>query len=469
MEIEGGWQIAGMNILYVNDNSDIKNGSSAALVNIVKGLDRDNYIPFVCLPHDGPLNAELKRLGVKTFTGNWQHLWFPSAKAFYTHLKGINNRIAMIGDVVKDNNIDLIHCNSIFALEGIFTALLRSRPSIMHVHMPLTTKLPFSEYFPLSPEGLGSIISMTSEMVVTVSKEMKAALSSFIREDVIDVVYNGIDTEEHSDAGLYTTKTVRDELGIPCDIPLICSVGRIIERKGFEEYVAAADIVLKNRPAAHFILVGPEEDEALGKRLKMDVTKYGINKNFHFLGPRQDVRLMLKEIDIFVCASRWEGHPMVCLEAMVSGKPVVAAEWGSASEVLTNGETAIIVEPRKPEDIAEGIIKLIDNPEMARQMGARGRKDVEEKFSCSSVAHNFQTLYSMLMSKKRKDDGKRLKLEIALNLLSNIGELAVRHDECEQRLRQLEGFMAMLKDNFIYRGAKKARRIFSFISAGKVG
>jgi glycosyltransferase involved in cell wall biosynthesis len=449
-----------INVLYVNDNSSLLNGSSNALISILKGLDREKFCPYVSIPNSGPLVDELTNIKVKTFIGDWNYLWIPTQKAYYKYVSGIKERVAYFEKIIRENKIDILHCNSIFAIEGLFASYKSQCHSLLHVHVPLDTKLPLSDFFSIDPITFGSLIQTIAERIVVVSKEMRDSAESFINPEIIDVIYNGIDTDLFHSKVSSSQVGIREELNIEKDVPLICSVGRLIARKGFDDYIHAASIVLEKVPDAQFILIGPEEDKSLAVTLKDKVKDLSIGESFHFLGPRQDVPAILNQIDLFVCTSLWEGHPIVCLEAMAAGKPVIATDWGSTGEVLTDGETALIVEPGNPAQITQRIIQLLENPDIKKKLAKNGFENVQTRFSSKACATSFQNLYHNLIKSEPNNESRLHCLEFVLNAFSEIGELGFRSLEHDWRLKQLERFVSNVKENVFFRCAKKVYKSF---------
>jgi glycosyltransferase involved in cell wall biosynthesis len=107
-------------------------------------------------------------------------------------------------------------------------------------------------------------------------------------------------------------------------------------------------------------------------------------------------------LDILVLSSQWEGLPNVVLEAMAAGKPVVATNVGACAEVVVNGETGWIVPPQNPPALAEAVLRLLKDPELAGTMGRRGRRRVEEHFTVDKMVHRTEAVYEQVLSREEK-------------------------------------------------------------------
>jgi glycosyltransferase involved in cell wall biosynthesis len=123
----------------------------------------------------------------------------------------------------------------------------------------------------------------------------------------------------------------------------------------------------------------------------------GLENRVLFLGHREDVNLLLDFMDIFILSSHSEGCAISLLEAMASGKPVIATRVGGNPELVLEGKTGFLVPPAEPEKLAERIIFLLRNEDLRVKMGDEGRKRVNEKFSLETMLKNYEELYSKVL------------------------------------------------------------------------
>jgi glycosyltransferase involved in cell wall biosynthesis len=206
------------------------------------------------------------------------------------------------------------------------------------------------------------------------------------------VLHNAIDLERFARPAL-DPSALRQQLGLPPDGPLIGTIGRLTEQKGYADLLAAAALVLRARPDARFMLVGEGDLEADLRRQARDL---GIADRVLFTGPRPDVERVLWTLELFVSSSLWEGLPTVVLESMAAGVPVVATAVTGTRETILAGETGLLVPPGDPARLAMAIQELLDRPGLARALAARARQDVE-RFSISAVAAGYRRLYEDLL------------------------------------------------------------------------
>ena len=127
----------------------------------------------------------------------------------------------------------------------------------------------------------------------------------------------------------------------------------------------------------------------------------GITDSVKFLGTRADIPRLLALCDVFVLTSHIEANPVSILEAMASGKPVVATRVGSVAESVLHGQTGYLVEPGDARQIAARVLALFDRPLEARKLGAAGREQVVSRWSLQAMVDGYQTLISELYQARR--------------------------------------------------------------------
>lgn len=161
-------------------------------------------------------------------------------------------------------------------------------------------------------------------------------------------------------------------------------VARLLEAKGIKNFVEAAEILKKKYPDARFILLGPKEKGpgAIGEAELCAWQKKGLE----YAGSTRDVLPWLTRADVVVLPSWREGVPTSLMEAMSCGRPCVATDVPGCREAIRDGATGILVPPRDSRALAEALEKLIENPDMAAQMGVNGRAAALENFDAQKVA-----------------------------------------------------------------------------------
>lgn len=184
---------------------------------------------------------------------------------------------------------------------------------------------------------------------------------------------------------------LRRRIGLPEQALLIGSAGRWSAQKDFPTFVEAASLLAATWPEAQFVLMGREVDWNNPQLARM-VRESGVAGHFHLLGERRDIGDCLAALDVFSLQSIQEGFPNVVAEAMAEGTPCVVTDVGDAA--LLVGETAAVIDPRQPAQLAAALGRLLAASPLERQaLGRQARSRIEEHFSISAVAAQYASLY----------------------------------------------------------------------------
>ena len=169
-----------------------------------------------------------------------------------------------------------------------------------------------------------------------------------------------------------------------------------ILQKGLEYFIRVANEVKKrSRLKIKFLIVGGKSKghEDYYNKLQILIKKLHLENDIIFTGRVPYLQDVLSIMNIFLMTSIAEGTPLVILEAMAMGVPVVATDVGGISEQVADGETGIIVPPRDPNAISKSVIYLLEHPEERGRMGKKGRERVKKMFSLERCVEEHRKLY----------------------------------------------------------------------------
>lgn len=169
----------------------------------------------------------------------------------------------------------------------------------------------------------------------------------------------------------------RHVLGLPDDAVVIGTVGRLDYQKAPEHFVAAIAALRTDRPRAHGVWIG---SGPLLHQVRDQISALGLEDHVLLAGERRDVTDLLPAFDIFAMSSRYEGLPCAVVEAMRCGVPVVVTAVNSVPDLVLPGETGILVPPGRPRELASALAGVLDEPEWAAAMVARGRERAADAF-----------------------------------------------------------------------------------------
>ncbi len=217
-----------------------------------------------------------------------------------------------------------------------------------------------------------------------------------IKPEKLLTICNGIDVARYGITLSAEERTALcHELGVPETAVIVTQVARLHLLKGHQYLLQAIPDIVSVVPDAHFVLVG---EGALRTQIEAGIREAGLDKWVHLLGMRQDIPQILSISNLFILPSLGEGMPNSILEAMAAGLPVVASNVGGNPEVVVDGETGILVAAAEPAPLADGILKILQNPDLAVQMGLAARKRAEEIFSVDKNVSSYEQLYEQLLA-----------------------------------------------------------------------
>ena len=183
---------------------------------------------------------------------------------------------------------------------------------------------------------------------------------------------------------------IHEELWLPHGAPLVGNVAALVPHKGQKHLIDAAALVVRQVPDARFVIAGEGE---LRESLEHQIRHLKLDKHVLLAGFRPDVLSLHKAFDIFVMSSVTEGLGTSILDAMASGKPVVATTAGGIPEVVRDGETGLLVPPRDDRALADAIVRLLKDAALRDRMGAAGLSLAHARFSAERMVQETLTVY----------------------------------------------------------------------------
>ena len=192
-----------------------------------------------------------------------------------------------------------------------------------------------------------------------------------------------------------TREAVRASLGVTVDAPLVLSVGRFTEQKGHRYLLEALPRVLADIPIAVLALVG---EGPLENELRARADALGVGENVLFLGGRDDVPDLLGASDLLALSSLFEGLPLVVLEAMASGLPVVGTNTCGVRDAVQDGVTGRLVAPENPAALAAGLLEALCEPAARRRWGVAGQARFQACHRAEHMAAATSRVYEHLLA-----------------------------------------------------------------------
>jgi len=240
------------------------------------------------------------------------------------------------------------------------------------------------------------LTSRWSDIIISNSYSGKNELikKAGIAPSKILVIPNGIKKSPLS------TSFSREYFGISPKEFIVGTVGNLRKPKGHIYLLRAAVMVLERFPDTRFLIVGKGE---LKERLMAETKRLGIDNKFIFTGFIKDAVSVIRLFDIFVFPSLWEGCPVSLLEAMGEEKPCIAFSAGDIPYIIEDGKSGLLITGYSCEKLAAGIMKLIVDEDLRKDIGKNARLRVEDFFSFDEMMRRYISVYREMVALKRKN------------------------------------------------------------------
>jgi glycosyltransferase involved in cell wall biosynthesis len=355
-------------------------GAEVQLLSLAERLDRRRFQPLV-MHAPSPVMSPSLADGLRKLDIESQPVPSPLGAR---HVDGV----LRFASILRKRRVDVFHAHKTYPPAcrfGLLAAVLARCEVVISTDQLRPPSLP-----PRRQRYLLRLLSACMDAHIAVSTSMKQYLVELLkfRADKVRVIANWVDPDVF--AGASDPTDVRMELAIPANAMVIGCVARFHEQKGHLHLVTAAADLVRRHPQLHFILIG---DGVTREDIEAHVRMLNLGPHFHFLGQRDDVPALLTAIDIFALPSEYEGLPVSVLEAMSSGKPVVATAVDGTLEAIADPETGILVPPGDVAALTAALDLMIGRPEVRAAMGAAGRRRVLQNFAAEPLVRQTEALY----------------------------------------------------------------------------
>ena len=370
-------------IVYLNHGADL-GGAEISLLELLRGLDRERFEPFVVCPTEGDFVSVLRQERI------------PCQILALHRLRELDPlpylaTVEQLSGLCRTLNAALVHSNSIYASQFGNPAGIRAGiPTVCHIREWLE-----SEY------GIASFMLDVADRTVCVSNAILkryVALGGDARNAV--AIHSGIRREPWESG----CEDFRNELMIPPGSSIVSFVGRIDPNKRPHLFLRAAQRIHTVLPDVHFVLAGSSFAGHLEYRRRFDdeFMASGMASHFHRLSFRCDVGRLLAASSALAFTSRHEGFPRAVIEAMLHGVPVVATRCEALEEYMEDGHNGYLVdaetEEAAVERLAERILNVLQNgvPNDLQ----RNASQTASGFGVEAHVESMEALYSDLLGTK---------------------------------------------------------------------
>jgi alpha-maltose-1-phosphate synthase len=338
------------------------------------------------------------------------------------HLKMFHNLSRNVEMAQATPSADIVHCHTWYThLAGIFSRELLQVPLILTTHS-LETHRPWK----VEQLGNGYFLSRwlennaykTSDGIIAVSEQMRTdVIEAYgVAPEKVTVIHNGIDPEFYQPT---FDNQLLQEYGIDPEIPFVLFVGRITRQKGISQLIAAAKYF--NKDCQIVLCAGAPDTPEIAKETEDLIAELKAERDGVILIsemlPRDKIKVLYSHAHVFACPSLYEPFGIINLEAMSCETPVVGSHVGGIPEIIVEGETGYLIplesisrtnfNPAHPEafqkEFASKINLLLEDENLATQMGKAGRARVLRQFSWESIAKITYNYYQEVIARFEKE------------------------------------------------------------------
>ena len=293
--------------------------------------------------------------------------------------------IATLAGIIRGERVDIVNTHSsIDSWIGAFAAKLARVKLVRTRHLAT----------PISRNPLNFVHRMPDAIITTGEMtRQRLADHNRLQPGILESIPTGVDCEEFKPQP--RTADLRARLGLPVEATVLTKVA-VLRRLKRHDVLLETAALLRERPGLFFVLVGEgSQRQAIEERIRT----LGLDGRFKLFGHLDDIRPVLAATDILVSSSDTEGVPQSAAQAMAMAGPVVHTEVGSVGELIQDGVTGLLVPPGNPAALAKAITRFLDDPELARACGNRGREHVVANHSQEILITRVLGVYERLVAK----------------------------------------------------------------------
>jgi len=353
-------------------------GMENVIASLVRTIDKTTFrTAIACIINEGPLGAKLKGEGFNLISPVKS---LGKASFIYPGL---------LIDVIKSQNADVIHCHSGYWYRAALAGLFAGVKGVVYTEHGRTV-------FETNKERLSDkLASYGTCKIVPVSAALQIYLTDIlgVPRHKISLIENGVDTSHYN--ARPRNDLILKEMGIASSTFVMGTIARLDKVKDHHCLLKSLALIKNNFKDIKLLIIGDGPER---KKIETYIQDYNLQHEVILTGFRTDIAEVLSIMDLLVLTSLSEGTSITVLEAMASGKPVVATDVGGNSRLVMHNETGFLVPPKNPDATAACILSCISDKGMTQAMGLRGRQRVEKHFSVDHMVREYEKLYLDIMN-----------------------------------------------------------------------
>lgn len=367
-----------IHVLEVVGNA-ITGGMETSVARLIERLPAQRFGVSALCPFESPYTDELRALGAEvTITPLFDD---PSWSS-----------IQIACALIKANSVDVIHAHlpNAHLLAGL-AGRLCGKPVLATIHGRQLSSLDLEVHR-----------TSGTHIHVVCRQSYFQALGVGVHASQLHCIPHGVDTDVFTPRR-DTSGPLRRRFGIPEAARVVGFVGRLSPEKGPEVFLRAALAVREASPGTRFIVVG---DGPMRPQLQAFIEQFGLGSTVHLAGMQHAMPAVMSELDMLILSSHSEAMPLVVMEAMASGLPVIASRVGGIPDLLQHGVTGWLAQDGDYEGLASRVLDLVRDPELLAATGAQARRRAVERMSLDVTIDGISRLLTRLAQSRH--DARRI-------------------------------------------------------------
>lgn len=363
-------------ILFVTP-AFVYGGLERVILDLIAAMDRERFSPMICslYPPAPGMVPRLEAAGMPFFA--------------LDKGDGVNLRLPFqLARLFRRERVDLVNAHDIGATfyAGPAARLAGIRRVVHTDHsqvLGLTRRL----------SVFAAVLRYGTARATTVSEHLRRFLIETLHYPAgrVQVIPNGMDLSAYEKPA----RPARPEFEFTADDRVIGAIGRLTQQKGMIHLVRALPALRETHPCARLLIVGDGSQRA---ELEAEAARLGVGGRVTFAGTRDDIPDLLRLMDVFTLPSLWEGQPLVLIEAMAAGVPIVATDVGGDAEVLGGGKYGALIPAADPAALAAALRRVLDDPAASRRIAEEARAHVFAERTHTAMARKYEALFDALLN-----------------------------------------------------------------------
>jgi glycosyltransferase involved in cell wall biosynthesis len=355
-------------VLLLGDTLNL-GGTEGQFTEVACGLDRTRWDLHVsCVRAEGALRGRLEAVGLQP--------WSLGPSSFKS--PGLAVAILRLATYLRRHAVRLVHCFDFYSnIVGVSAARLARTPVVIASQRDMGDLRSRSQQSIHSMAlGLATHILVNSEAIAARLAHTRAA-----RRNRLGVIPNGVDLTRFGPGASPSNGS---------QVAKVATLANLRPEKGLGQLLEAAGIVTRTAPGARFVIWG---EGPLRADLEARIRSLGLTDVVEMPGATRSPEKVLKQCHIFVLASLSEACSNVVLEAMAAGLPVIATRAGGTPGLVDDRRTGVLVPPDDAPALAQAILRLLETPAIATEMGAQGRARALAEFGMDRMLERIDAFY----------------------------------------------------------------------------